>query len=61
MIFLDRDRKGEDPQLDWKIRLFLMGAGLAVVGIGLNSRLIVGVAMAVLLVGFLLRFRRPPT
>ena len=56
MIFLDRSRRGKDPYLKLKMALFWMGAALALLGIGLESPLLVNVAIAVLLGGFLLRF-----
>ena len=56
MIFLDRSRRGKDPYLKLKMALFWMGAALALLGIGLESSLLVNVAIAVLLGGFLLRF-----
>lgn len=56
MIFIDRSRKGGDHHLDWKIRLFGMGALLALVGMGLDIPLLVGSAIVVLLLGFILRF-----
>jgi len=56
VIFLDRSRRGKDPYLKLKMGLFWMGAALALLGIGLGSSLLVNVAIAVLLGGFLLRF-----
>jgi len=56
MIFSSRKRGGPDSHLDWKVRLFFAGAALALAGIGLESSLLVGVAIAVLLGGVVLRF-----
>jgi len=56
MILLDRMRRGDDPHLDWKVRLFFLGAVLALVGIGTKSSAVVGLATAVLLLGLGLRF-----
>lgn len=54
---LDRSRKGQAyPWLEWKVRLFVIGAGLGVGGMVLDNRWIVGAGMAVLLAGFLVRF-----
>ena len=59
-MFLPRrsQREGPDPHLEVKIVLFTVGAGLAVLGMHLQNRWVVGAAIAVLAVGFLLRFRR---
>lgn len=56
IIGVDRRRRGPDPHLDWKVRIFLAGAAIALVGIALESGIVVGVATAILLVGFGLRF-----
>jgi hypothetical protein len=56
MIFIDRSRRGGARHLDWKIRLFGVGALLALVGMGLEIPLLVGLAISVLLLGFILRF-----
>ena len=42
--------------LDWKVRAFFLGALLAIIGIGTESQPVVFVAIAVLLVGIILRF-----
>ena len=42
--------------LEWRIRLFGAGAILAVVGMATGQRWMVNVAIAVLLVGLILRF-----
>lgn len=54
-MFFSRRRQGTDHYLDWKVRLFFLGAALALVGIGLDSSLLVGLAIAVLFAGFALR------
>ena len=56
LLFADRSRRGPDPYLDWKVRLFLAGAVVALVGMARESSWIVGVAVALLAAGFLLRF-----
>jgi hypothetical protein len=55
-MFFSRRRGGPDHHLDWKVRLFFFGALLALVGIGLDSSLVVGLAIVVLLAGAALRF-----
>jgi len=57
MIFSSRKKGGPDPYLDWKVRLFFMGAVLALLGIGLGSPILVGLAISVLLVGVVLRLK----
>ena len=56
MIFSSRKNRAPDSFLDWKVRLFFVGAIVALVGIGLDSSLIVGVAILILLAGASLRF-----
>lgn len=57
LLFVDRSRKADAyPWLPWKVRLFLLGAALAVVGMAMESRLLVGIAIGVLALGFLVRF-----
>lgn len=56
IIGIDRRQRGPDPHLDWKVRIFLAGAAVALVGIALESGIVVGVATGILLVGFGLRF-----
>ncbi len=51
MIFPSRKRGGPDPFLDWKVRFFFVGALLAILGIGMKSSLLVGLALTVLLAG----------
>jgi len=56
VIFSSRKTRGSDLHLDRKIQLFFGGAVLALLGIGLESRLLVGLAIAVLVLGMVLRF-----
>jgi hypothetical protein len=56
MILLDRERREKDPHLGWKVKLFFVGAALAVAGIAADSAWIIGAAVLVLLVGAGLRF-----
>ncbi|MEX1257090.1 MAG: hypothetical protein WEG36_05675 [Gemmatimonadota bacterium] len=56
-LFLDRRRSGEPAQLlDWKVRIFAIGAGLALGGMILDIGWLVTSAIVVLLAGFALRF-----
>ncbi len=45
------------PNLEWRVRLFGAGAILGVVGMWADQGWLVNVAIAVLLLAFLLRFR----
>lgn len=57
LIFADRTRKAADyPWLAWKVRIFVVGAVLAVYGMVQEDNRILAVATFVLLVGFLMRF-----
>lgn len=56
MIFARRGGRGTDPLLQAKVQIFLAGAALALVGIGVDSSLLVGIAILVLLAGLILRF-----
>jgi hypothetical protein len=56
MILLDRKRREKDPHLDWKVKLFFVGAALALAGIAVNSTWLIGAAVVVLLGGAGLRF-----
>ena len=56
MFFSSRKKRGPDLLLDRKIQFFFGGAVLALIGIGFESRLFVGLAIAVLLMGIGLRF-----
>ena len=55
MMFHSRKKKDPDPYLDWKVRLFLLGALLAMIGLAMESSLVVGLAIAVLFAGVVLR------
>ncbi len=56
-MLIDRHRRADRyPWLEWKVRLFVVGAGLAVVGMALETQWIVAVAIVILFVGFLIRF-----
>ena len=56
MFFSSRQARGPDHFLQWKVRLFLAGAALALIGIGLDSSALVGLAILVLVAGIVLRF-----
>ena len=47
---------GEDRFLAWKVRLFVVGAALALAGIGMSLSWIVWAGVGVLLAGLVLRF-----
>jgi hypothetical protein len=53
---VDRSRRGGDPYLKWKVRLFAVGATLGLAGIFLDIRGLIWAAIVVLVVGFLVRF-----
>lgn len=55
MVFLDRGRKA-GKYLEWKVRLFGVGAVLALAGLYLDERWMTGLAILVLLAGMLVRF-----
>ena len=55
-MLLRRDRGGPDPWLDWKVRLFAVGAGLGLAGIYLESGWLILAAVAVLFGGVTLRW-----
>lgn len=55
MLRLDRSRRA-GRFLPWKIRIFSVGATLAVAGIYLDDRRLTGAAIVILLVGALIRF-----
>lgn len=61
IVFLDRSRRS-DRHLEWKVRLFSVAAVLALVGMYFDERWMTLSALAVLLVGVLLRFgpKGPP-
>jgi hypothetical protein len=56
MIFLNRKGAGPDTHLEWKVRIFLLGAALAMAGVGLDSTLLTTLAIVVLVAGAALRF-----
>lgn len=56
MIFLDRGKDGSEKYLEWKVRFFFLGAALAMVGVGVNSSVLVTLAIVVLVAGAALRF-----
>lgn len=58
-MFLDRRRRS-DAFLEWKVRIFSVAAGVALVGIWLDERWMTGTALALLLGGVLLRFVPAP-
>ena len=53
-MFITRSPKPARSHLEWRIRLFGMGAILAVVGMGAEQPWLINVAIGVLAVGFLL-------
>ncbi len=56
MFFSRRKDRGPDLHLDWKVRIFFLGALLAFIGMILDSSVLVLVAIGVLMVGLVLRF-----
>jgi hypothetical protein len=57
MIFMDRERRASRyPWLEWKVRLFAIGAALALGGMILLVDWLVTVGIGVLTVGFVIRF-----
>lgn len=56
MIGVSRKKRGPDPHLELKVGIFFAGAAVALVGIALDSRVVVGLATLILLAGFALRF-----
>lgn len=54
-MFFDRSRRA-GRYLEWKVRLFTLGAVLAVVGMALNQTWMTGGAIGVLVAGMMLRF-----
>ncbi len=49
-------RDGEDRFLVWKVRLFVVGAAVALLGMGMSLSWVVWVGIGALLVGLVLRF-----
>jgi hypothetical protein len=60
VFFSRRPRPGRDRFLPAKLALLTVGGVLGLVGMRINSSLLVSIAIAVVLVGFLLRFVRQP-
>jgi len=57
MVFMERNRRADDyPWLQWKVRLFAIGAGLALGGVILEWGWLIPAAIIVLVAGFALRF-----
>ena len=56
MIWASRKRRGPDPYLDWKVRIFFAGALLAFIGMASDRSWVVGLAIGVLVVGLVLNF-----
>lgn len=56
MFPLNRDKRGSSAHLPWRVRLFWIGAVVAMVGIYLERSWLVWAAIVVLLVGIYLRF-----
>lgn len=56
MFFASRERKGPDRYYPAKLMLFIVGAGLLLLGIRLEWNWVVYVAIGVLVVAGLLRF-----
>lgn len=50
-----RERRGEDRFLAWKVRVFVVGAALALAGVGFSLSWLVWVGIGVLGVGMVLR------
>lgn len=55
LIFARRSRR-EDPYLEWKVRIFAVAAVLTLAGMYFEERWMTLTALALLLVGMLLRF-----
>jgi hypothetical protein len=56
MIRPSRRNSGLDPALNWKVGVFFLGAFLAFAGMWMEAQWLVGVAIAVLVLGMALRF-----
>ncbi len=56
MLFADRGRRGPDRYLQWKVAALGVGAALLLFGIKLEAGWLVWAAIAVLGLGFVLRF-----
>jgi hypothetical protein len=55
VIFARRGNRGPDPFLERKVQVLLAGGALALIGIGVDSSLLVGLAILVLLAGVVFR------
>jgi hypothetical protein len=51
---MDRSRRGEDPFLDWKVRIFFAGAALLAAAVVLGRDVLALAAAAVLAAGVVL-------
>ena len=57
LLFMDRHRRADSyPWFEWKVRLFLLGATVAVAGIALEREWMTSLALLILLAAFLIRF-----
>lgn len=56
MPFVDHTPRRIDPYLEWKVRLFVLGGGLALVAMLMDIGWLLGIAGALLGAGFVLRF-----
>lgn len=56
LFFISRSPTDSGPLLSWRVAFFGVGGILAVLGMGLEIRWLVNVAIGVLSLGFLLRF-----
>lgn len=56
MAFIDRTPRRIDPYLEWKVRLFVLGAGLALISMFMDIGWLMAVAAVLLGIGFSLRF-----
>lgn len=59
MAFFARSSGRPVRHLEWRIRLMGAGALLALIGMYYQARWLIWIAIAVLIVGFLLRFAAP--
>jgi hypothetical protein len=56
MIRPDRSSEREIKHLEWRVRIFSIGAVIAVFGLYYDNVWVIWAALAVLLTGFLVRF-----
>lgn len=57
LVFMDRSRRADEyPWLPWKVRLFLLGAVLALGGMATQRDWLILVAVVILGLGFAIRF-----